>query len=280
MVALSVSESKVKQTSSHIRLNSLENVTTIVKKHVMEDPKGSGTFTVPERLLVQIGLLLIEFLTISCDPDLSQKETVSKDAANLGREYGQYVFEFMMFIENSIGKKDEPADDWIPMFMTTTHPLYTAHEAGTLTLAVADYLSKAAIWVNQDVMHSVEHCLREFGLMLRNIVSSKARMVMTWVNGPQLDNVLAQIQSERRESNEAPSEKGNGVDDEAFELANGYKRDLLPDAPQTVGTLLTECVTPEFLENWASELVDSWRESAMGLACLKSDKMEPQVNSA
>lgn len=280
MVALSVSESKVRQTAAHIRLNHLRNVTALVKKNVAEDPKGSGIFTIPERLLVQIGLLLIDFLTIACDPDLSQKEKVSKDAAKLGREFGQFVFEFMVFIQSCIGTKDEPDDDWIPMFMTTTHPLYTAHEAGTLALAVADYLCKAAIWVNPDVMHSVEHCLKEFSQVLRNIVSNKARMIMAWINGPRLDHVLAQIQFERPRNDEPPPEKDTVVDEESFERANGYKRDLLPDAPQTFGTLLTECVTPDFLENWTSELVDSWRESVMGLACLKSDKTESKVKSA
>jgi hypothetical protein len=262
MVALSVSESKVKQTAAHIRLSQLKNVISVVKNNVAGDPKGLGTFTVPERLLVQIGLLLIDFLTIACDPNLSQKEKVSKDAANLGREFGQFVFEYTTFIEGWVGKKEKPDDDWTPMFMTTTHPLYTAHEAGTLALAVANYLSKTAIWVNPDIAHSNEHCLKEFGQILRHIVSSKARMVMAWVNGPRLDHVLAQIQGS--------SENDTTVEDKAFERVNGYKRDLLPDAPQSFGQLLTDCVTPDFLENWASELVDSWRESVMGLACLKS----------
>ena len=166
------------------------------------------------------------------------------------------------------------------MFMTTTHPLYTAHEAGTLALAVANYLCKADIWVNPDVKHSVELCLKEFGQVLRNTVSKKARMVKTWINGPRLDRVLAQIQSERPRNDGAPLEKDTIVDDEAFERANGYKRDLLPDAPRSFGTLITECVSPDFLENWASELVDSWRESVMGLACLKSDKSKSKVRSA
>ena len=73
MVVLSVSESKVKQTTAHIRLSHLKSVTSLVKKNVGEDPKGSGTFTIPERLLVQIGLLLIDFLTLACDPDLSNR---------------------------------------------------------------------------------------------------------------------------------------------------------------------------------------------------------------
>jgi hypothetical protein len=280
MVALSVSESKVKQTAAHIRLDHLKNVIGLVKKSVAEDPKSSGTFTVPERLLVQIGLLLIDFMTLACDPDLSEKGKVSKDAARLGREFGQLIFEFMIFIGNCIGTKGKPDDDWVPMFMTTTHPLYSAHEAATLALAVANYLCKAAIWVNPDITYSVEFCLKEFGQMLRVIVSNKARTVMTWTNGPRLDHVLAQIQSERAVDDEAPSEKNIVVDEEAFERANGYKRDLLPDAPQAFGVLLTECVTPDFLENWASELVDSWRESVMGLVCLKSDKVESKASSA
>jgi hypothetical protein len=280
MVALSVSESKVKQTAAHIRLSHLKSVASLVKKNVGEDPKGSGTFTIPERLLVQIGLLLIDFLTLACDPDLSNQEKVSKEAAKLGAEFGQFVFEFMVFIENCIGTKEEPDYDWIPMFMTTTHPLYTAHEAGMLALAVANYHCKAAVWVNPDVKHSVELCLKEFGQMLRNTVSNKARMVMRWINGPRLDRVLEQIQSEHPSNDGLPSEKDTVVDEEAFERANGYKRNLLPDAPQTFGTLLTECVSPDFLENWASELVDSWRESVMGLACLKSDKSKSKANAA
>lgn len=279
MVALGESESKVKQTAAHIRLGHLTNVTSLVKKNVEQDPKGSGTFTTPERLLVQIGLLLIDFLTIACDPDLSNQERVSKEAARLGHEFGQFVFEFMILIDNCIGTKDEHDDDWMPMFMTTTHPLYTAHEAGTLTLAVANCLCKAAIWVNPDVMDSVELCLKEFGQTLRNVVSKKARMAMGWINGPRVDHVLAQIQSERSGNDEVRPEKATDVN-EAFERGNGYKEDLLPDAPQTFGTLLTECVPPDFLENWASELVDSWRESVMGLACLKSDKADSNVNSA
>jgi hypothetical protein len=279
MVALSVSESKVKQTAAHIRLSHLKNVTSLVKKNVAEDPKGSGTFTVPERVLVQIGLLLIDFLALACDPDLSNQEKVSKDAAKLGAEFGQFVFEFMVFIENSIGTREEPEARWIPMFMTTTHPLYTAHEAGTLALAVANYLCKAAVWVNPDVIHSVELCFKEFGQTLRNIVSKKARMAMLWINGPRLDQVLEQIQSEHSGNDDAPSKKDTVVDEEAFERANGYKRDLLPDAHQTIGALLTECVSPDFLENWASELVDSWRESVMGLACLKSDKRESKADA-
>jgi hypothetical protein len=280
MVALSVSESKVKQTAAHIRLSHLKSVTSLVKKNVVVDPKGSGTLTMPERLLVQIGLLLIEFLTLACGPDLSNQAKVSKDAAKLGAEFGQFVYEFIIFIENCIGTKEEPDYDWIPMFMTTTHPLYTAHEAGMLALAVANYLSNATVWVNPEVKHSVDLCLKEFGQMLRNIASKKARMVMAWINGPRLDDVLAQIQSERPVNDEASSEKDRVVDEEAFERANGYKRNLLPDAPQTFGTLLTEYVSPDFLENWASELVDSWRESVMGLACLKSDKSKTKADAA
>jgi N-terminal acetyltransferase B complex non-catalytic subunit len=280
MVALSVSESKVKQTAAHIRLSHLKNVASLMKKNVGEDPNGSGAFTVPERLFVQIGLLLIDFLTLACDPDLSSQEKVSKDAAKLGAEFSQFVSEFMVFIENCMETKEEPDYDWMPMFMTTTHPLYTAHEAGTLTVAVANYLCKAAVWVNPDVKRSAELCLKEFGQMLRNLVCKKARMVMRWINGPRLDRVLEQIQSEHPGNDKAPSEKDTVLDEEAFELANGYKRNLLPDAPQTFGTLLTECFSPDFLENWASELVDSWRESVLGLACLKADIKESKANAA
>lgn len=277
MVALSVSESKVKQTATHARFRRFDKVMLRVKEAVEQDPPGLGIFTIPERLLVQIGISLIRLLIFACDASTSHAESVPSVIADLCGQIRHIIAEFMGVLEVTV-QEENPPDDWMPMFITTLHPLYTAHEAGTLALALADYFSKAAVWVNPEVKPSVA-LMNGAARKLRNLVSKKSMKVRSWMNGPRLDWVLEQIKFEKS-SNELPTSRNvNDIDEEAFERINGYRRDLLPDAPESMGSLLTECVSPDFLESWAGELVESWRESVIGLACLRSDGLAHEVDS-
>jgi hypothetical protein len=277
MVALNLSESKVKQTAAHARLSHFDDVVLLVKENVEQDLPGFGNFTIPERLLVQIGIALIRLVSLTCDAEMSNMDAVSTQAANFCSQIWGFMDDFIVILNDAV-KGEQPDDDWMPKFITTLHPLYTAHESATLVLAVADYLSSGAVWVNPDVKPIMVH-MKNFAKRLRNLISQKTRMVSRWINGPRLDWVLEKIKSENPSKDELPSENGTELDEEAFERANGYKRALLPDAPQTMGELLTECVSPDFLESWAGELVESWRESVMGLACLKSDEPAPEEGS-
>lgn len=277
MVALNVSESKAKQTASHARLNHFNDTVLLLKNLVEQDPPGFGNLTIPEILLVRIGIALIRLVTIACDVGISNDELVPIQAATFCRQVRGFMSEFTALIEQAV-RGEQPDNEWMPKFITTLHPLYTAHEAGTLVLAVGDYLSNAAIWVNPNVQQPMLR-MTKFSRRLRNLVNQKAKMVRLWINGPRLDWILEKIISENHGKDEPTSGNDANIDEEAFQRANGYRRDLLPDAAETMGDLLTECVSPDFLESWAGELLESWRESVMGLACLRSDEPAPHKDS-
>jgi hypothetical protein len=283
MFVSSAAESRIGQSVAKLRLRRL----AITAVHVRNRACNAGCFTEPERYLVEIGSILATIILHAIDPEMVEVD--KKPALITGFCYSvrQTIDAVTNSIMNVIGEDYE--DDWVPMFITTLNPLYSAHEAANLIIAGVDYLSNSKLWVSPGITEAILR-LKEEAANLKKLVVQKGMMVRSRVNNGQwLDRVLEHLKSDLPNQEPTPTD----IEHQNQEvIGNREKHDQGSDVPclspknksnypdskdfpafayQGMGELLSEVIPEEFLEHWAGEIVDSWRESTMGLACLKSD---------
>jgi N-terminal acetyltransferase B complex non-catalytic subunit len=130
----------------------------------------------------------------------------------------------------------------VPAFGNTLHALYTAHEVSRTILHFCKYVSKQGkgfVEKQKEATAKIEELARK----LLQLVVEKCGVVKKGLDeGGWIDKVLECTLPEAQE----------GGDDGA---AMGALRELLDE---------------NFLEEWAGEVVESWREAVVGLSYLKT----------
>ncbi|KAE9381361.1 hypothetical protein N431DRAFT_424923 [Stipitochalara longipes BDJ] len=130
----------------------------------------------------------------------------------------------------------------VPAFGNTLHVLYTAHEAGRTILNFCKYVSKQGKgFVEKQKEASTK--INELAKKLLQLVVDKCAVVKKGLDeGGWIDKVLECTLPEAQE----------GSDGEVVMVA------------------LRELLDENFLEEWAGDVVESWRESMIGLSYLKA----------
>jgi N-terminal acetyltransferase B complex non-catalytic subunit len=195
-------------------------------------------FTEPEKQLVNLGLNMISMIRHACDPEVVKLKPTH---SNL-EEWACDANEGLSEIQESVKAVHKLVDDdrkWIPTFTSTLHPLYTAYEAVQLTDAAAKYLIQWKLGPYEDLVAKIEEMKRMTAKICRSLKETTEAIHERLNDSPWLDFVLEEVQ----------------IDD--------------PSSSPGMGSLITESLGIAFLENWAGDVVESWRESAKGLACLK-----------
>jgi hypothetical protein len=217
-------------------------------------------FTKPEAQLVGLGLSLISMIRLACDPEKSSLETSPAALEDRGYEACDHLSVIQKSVQNVFDLVDDDEGKWIPTFTSTLHPLYTAYEAAKLTVAAADLLT-------QQKLQPFERLVAKLGDMkgtakgLRQMLKRTAEAVKERLNdNPWLDFVLQEVQHDNPIVDDDSTIRGDTRTNSGSESSVSYLG---------IGPSITRALGAEFLENWTGEVVESWRDSARGLACFK-----------
>lgn len=131
----------------------------------------------------------------------------------------------------------------VPALSTTLHSLHTAYDVGRAILRYNKYLRQPKIRVHSSQLQSNEK-LMELAGRLTQLVANKC----------------VSIKKELDES---------GWIDRLLESV--VRSDEQSDASLPVVEALKELVDENFMEEWAGFVVESWRDSVVGLTYLKAD---------
>jgi N-terminal acetyltransferase B complex non-catalytic subunit len=133
----------------------------------------------------------------------------------------------------------------VPAFGSTLHALYTAHEVGRTIVNFCKYLSKQGkYFVGKQKEASTK--VEELAGKLLQLVVDKCTVVKKGLDeGGWIDKVLECTLPEAQE----------GADSGVYLTVVSSLRGLLDE---------------NFLEEWAGEVVESWRDSVVGLSFLKA----------
>jgi hypothetical protein len=209
------------------------------------DDLPSGLLTPYETCQVSIGLRLIDIVLTSC---LYNKQS------NRGFTRAPYfcIVDLIKFLSNlkNVNLIDVHALGYFPNFEKTLHPLYISYDAASMAIATEKFLHAKAIDVNEATKEDFA-VVAKLGREVQHAVVNKAKEVQKRMNeGGWIDWLVDSIVEE-------PEGKDVNMDPKTREY---YE--------ETPGRSLRRMLTPEFTEWFAGELVDSWKESVMGLAAL------------
>ncbi|RDW64145.1 hypothetical protein BP5796_10647 [Coleophoma crateriformis] len=137
----------------------------------------------------------------------------------------------------------------VPGFMSTLHPLYMAHELAIAILNFDRYFRLSG------------KCKCTFVAQLQ--ASNKESVLIA-------ERLLKEVLSISENSRKSMDESG-WIDRVLDSVIDGDKDDS-GEKSTTLAGAFKATVDADFMENWAGEVVESWRDSVMGLACLKGFK--------
>jgi len=208
----------------------------------------SGLLTPYEACQVSIGLRLIDVVLSSC--------VHNKLSSNAFTKVPYFcITDLVRLLENLKNVKliDVDAPGYFPDFEKTLHPLYIAYDAASMVIATEKFLHAE----NGDVNDATREDFADVGKLGREVQHA----------------VVGKAQKVRKRMN-----KGGWIDwlvDSIVEEPEGKDVNMDPrDAryyEASPGRSLRRIITPDFTEWFAGELVDSWKESVMGLAALTKD---------
>jgi len=141
----------------------------------------------------------------------------------------------------------ENLQELAPAFGSTLHALYTAHEVGKTVVNFCSYLAKQdKNFVETQKESSAK--INELAQKLLQLVVEKCAVVKKGLDeGGWIDKVLESTLPDAQE----------GVDTRASLSMVGELRELLDE---------------NFMEEWAGEVVESWKDSAIGFSYLKAPR--------
>lgn len=271
MITSTASGSSAKQTAAHHRLNGLHGAIMDVSGQVINSSFFSNMTEVEEHLC-RATSSMIHLVRWACNSATKPGEQLSTSMADNCFFAGRALHRISDFLEQTIAPDDD--DDWAPLFINTLHPLYVAHEAGTIAIAVADYLTHKNVWTHKETPQFAKQ-LKAIGTDLRKLVHEKAVEVRKHLNEKSwLDFVVNGVSAENESAGfaytpESPDIKARSSENTESRLFDENELPILPRLQ--VGPMISETVGDDFIEHWAGEIIDSWRESSMGLVCLKAD---------
>lgn len=187
--------------------------------------------TVPETLSQATFEALAHILNVVCDRDLCAEPDAEANLDGWNSDLVQSLEKHVESVEEMKGL--------VPALQSTLHALYTAHEVGIAVLGFCAYVARQGKNVYEKQVEANTK-IKETAEKLLVVVEGKCRDVKKGVDeGGWIDRVLECV---------LPDEGAGGE-----ELVKGLK----------------ELADENFMEAWAGEVVESWKDSIVGLALLK-----------
>ena len=243
---------QAKRTAAFARLISLNDAVGQIDNETLAE-----NFTEPEAQLVILGLNLISMIRLACDPEKSRSETTPAALEDRIQEACDYLAAIQKSVKSVFDLVDDDNAKWIPTFTSTLHPLYTAYEAAKMAIAAADFLNLQKLQPLDRFVATLRD-MEGIAKKLRQMLIYTAEAVKERLNdNPWLDFVLQEVKDDDPAS-----------DDDSATQSNSRAHQSSASHPG-IGVSIAQTLGPDFLENWAGELVDSWRDSARGLAFFK-----------
>lgn len=172
----------------------------------------------------------------ACDKELWSEPDVRGKIDEYNRDLIESLEKHAVFVEGMEGL--------VPAFQETLHALYTAHEVGTAALNFCSYISRRGKDVFGKQANTNEK-VEEVAERLLKAVAAKCVAVKKGLDdGGWMDKVLESV---------LPDE---GVG------ASGMSAEILK--------AMRELVDENFMEGWAGEVVESWKDSVVGFSLLKA----------
>ncbi|PBP18509.1 cytoskeleton organization protein (Dec1) [Diplocarpon rosae] len=131
----------------------------------------------------------------------------------------------------------------VPAFQSTLHALYTAHEVGTMAIKFCSYISRRGKDVYEK-QSDANKTVAAAGQKLLQVVAAKCAAVKKGLDeGGWIDKVLGSV------------------------LPDGS--DEMNEVSVDIVAALRKLVDENFMEEWAGEIVESWKDSVVGFSLLK-----------
>lgn len=225
-------------------LKNIERSFTVVENH-----RVSFSMTGHETCLHAIAVALAHFVVTCC---------LENPKLDVTRQRGprQAITNIAKFLGNlkNVCKIDLHAIRYHPNFNSTLHPLYVAHESASLVIAAAKFVSSKAVEAHPKTCEEMDR-LAIHAREIQQLIADAAENVKVKMNGGGwIDRVMTWLW-----------EEPVGHPDVA--IMDWWH----PKFAHTPGRWVAQELGQEFCEWWAGELVDSWKESVIGLAALRVD---------
>ncbi|KFY04476.1 hypothetical protein O988_00742, partial [Pseudogymnoascus sp. VKM F-3808] len=157
----------------------------------------------------------------------------------------------------NVGKTNLDEIRYYPSFNGTLHPLYLSHEIASLVIAAAKFVNSKPVETHAKTIEAMNE-LATKARELQEVVVGFAENVKVKMNGGGwIDRVMTWLW-----------EEPIGHPDVA--IMDWWH----PKFMHTPGRWVAQELGQEFCEWWVGEVVDSWKESVIGLAALRVDEIK------
>lgn len=199
-----------------------------------------------------VGVALCHLIITTCleNPkhDVTQQKGSRQALTNLAK--------FMNNLKN-VAIIDLNAIRYHPSFNSTLHPLYLAHETASLVIAAAKFVNGKSVETHAKTREELDR-LAITAREIQQVVADTAEKVKVKMNGGGwIDRVMTWLWEEP-------------VGDPHVGIMDWWH----PDFAHTPGRWVAQELGQEFCEWWVGEMVDSWKESVIGLAALRVDEVK------
>jgi N-terminal acetyltransferase B complex non-catalytic subunit len=195
--------------------------------------------TLPERIAMLTYDDMAHIIQQACDEERWAEPDFQKSLNNFNLDLLGRLEEQVVLIENT--------QDLAPAFSSTLHSLYTAYDVGRMVLKFSKYLSQRGLRVHETQVEANKKAVEAAGRILQAVADKCAITKKELDESGWIDNVFNSVLQ--------------GDQDGAAERS---------EASVSVVEILRGLVDENFLEEWAGQLVESWRDSVIGLSHLKA----------
>lgn len=209
-----------------------------LKQHVTSQAQSAtesdmAALTLPESLAHSAYKLMLNIIHDACNKERWAEPDIRD-------KIDGYNSELMESLQTHLASIDKMSH-LVPAFASTLHALYIAHEVGITVLNFCSYISKGGKDVYEKQTEANKQ-VRDVAQRLLQAVTAKCTVIKQghdesgWI-----DRVLGSVLPE------------DDVDGDSL----------------SVEKVLKELVDDNFMEAWAGEVVESWKDSIVGLSLLK-----------
>ncbi|KAK2626510.1 hypothetical protein QTJ16_003685 [Diplocarpon rosae] len=212
-----------------------------LKQHTASQDRNFSS-TVGGKDLTQAELLaqstydaLALIISTACDKPLWTQPDVKDKLDGYNKDLVDSLEKHLVFVEQM--------ESIVPAFQSTLHALYTAHEVGTMAVKFCSYILRRGKDVYEK-QSDANKTVAAAGQKLLQIVAAKCAAVKKGLDeGGWIDKVLESV-----------------LPDESDEI-NKVSVEIV--------AALRKLVDENFMEEWAGEVVESWKDSVVGFSLLK-----------
>ncbi|KAK0126361.1 hypothetical protein ONS95_007967 [Cadophora gregata] len=197
---------------------------------------GSEDLTGPEALAKSTYDAMAFIIYHACDRALCSESDIMDKLDSYNKDLAESLEKHLATIDKM--------EDLVPAFASTLHTLYTAHEVGTAVVNLCSYISRRGKDVSDKQAEANKTALDLAQRLLQATIGKSATVKSGLDEGGWIDKVLECVLPD----------------------ATGGEQRVSPGLVEA----LREHLDEGFLEQWAGEVTESWRDSVAGLSLLKA----------